>query len=234
MKLTLMILLPFLLTAQNQVTIDLSNRSINITYTASVSELNNANMSYLNGKDFIFIEVDSLNSIYYHDYWGGKKNKKDTFVKIKTKIIRKKNVTSVIPSISKTSYQLHRQLFDKSWQEKDSIMNTTMQKVYKWQPSRDNRRVSYEVTPIQYYQNKYPYIDIYETNREKGRKRDWYTSEATRIFIIGEIFYYIYMSNNDLETAKSIRSSRKAVCCDFKRLVNNIKIIDPDKTNTPK
>ncbi len=93
------------------------------------------------------------------------------------------------------SYKLHRALIGKSWKERDSIMNTMMKEKYKWR----HARISYTVTPVQYYQDKYPYIDIYETYREKGKTRYWYTSNATRLFIIGEIFYYVYISNDDLQ-----------------------------------
>ena len=201
---------PCFLIAQDEIIIDLRNKSMNIIIASNYN----------------YIKVDSNYNPYNHSDWGGQ-NKKDTFFYFRKKIIRDKTITGVVPIIYNASYQLHRKLNNKSWLEKDSILNATMQKNYGWQPSRSHHRISYKMSSISYYKKKYPYIDIYETNQEKGDNRNWYISEATRIFIIGEVEYYIYIRNYG-KTSKSILRSRKAVCCDFKRLVNNIRIIDPE------
>ena len=238
-----MILIVFLffatysLVAQDQVTIDLNDRSISISTTASAQELENASDNLWNGKDYIFIEFDTSYRCYYHDIWGGGVDRPDTFFYIRTDVIRKKNKIDVSPSLNSTSYQLHRQLKGKSWQERDSILNATMQEVFEWNPLRGYKKISYEVTPIQYYQGKYPYIDIYRTYKtiKKKGERSLYDSRAVRIFIIGEIFYYIDVRDNSRKygTYSALRS-RRAVCCDFKHLVNNLKIIEAEDTSSSK
>jgi hypothetical protein len=107
-----------------------------------------------------------------------------------------------------------------------------LQEKYKKKYSGVGVYVDYKVTRIQYYQGKYPYIDIIETSKfkqEKSKRKFLYTSYRIRVFIVNEVFYYIIIENNEICTMKSICRSRKAVHRDFKRLVNNVTIIEAEE-----
>jgi hypothetical protein len=215
-KIVLLIFLPFLLYAQDGITINIVNRSIVIDHRTNYSH----------------VEVDSNISIY--NKYCGKYSKQDTFIYTIERVETEKNIITTIPSIHNKSCLLHEQLKNKSVYERDSMLNLFTSTLFKMKPVRGHVVLAYRVSSVNYYLGKYPYIDIHKTYFERYDNRKWYTSKATRVFMIDNLFYYIHMENNDLEYARSARRSRKAVCCDFKRLVENVKIIEKEPISLPK
>lgn len=219
-----LISIPAFLMSQNNITINLTEKSIKINVDSS--ELENANRNWLDDKDYTFIESDTS---YMRQYYDCKKRmlpKTDTFHYISTTVIRKKNSIFIIPKSREKQICLNERLKNLSFQEKDSLLNVVLKEQYKRQPSSFNLFKYFELSPVKYYQNKYPYIEIKEVFKEKYKKKNLYTSIATRILVIDGVHYFISVKSESLKSAKSIASSRRAVCRDFKKLVDNITIID--------
>jgi hypothetical protein len=220
----LFICIPFFLTSQDSITVNLVERSI--TISLAPNELKNTAKNWLDEKNYTFIKSDTSYTRYYYDCKKNILQETDTFHYISTEIFRKKNSIFVIPRSREKQICLNKRLKELSFYEKDSLLNAFLKEEYKWQPSSTNMFNHFKISSVQYYKKKYPYIDIKEVFRERRRKKNLYTSIATRILIIDGVHYFISVKSESLKSAKSITSSRKAVCCDFNRLVNNIQIID--------
>jgi hypothetical protein len=227
------VFIPFLVQAQKEVVIDLYDRSIKIVTTLSKDEIRTLEANYIKGGKYMLIERDSGLTLYHHiDVNRGSIT--DTFSYTETTIIENNNTVCAFTRFHSDIYELNKLLVGKSWEEKDSILNVAMYEKYEAKFTCKYKIISYKTTPIQYYRGKYPFVDVYQTNYNLYHDRRTYTSEIARVFVIGNILYCISAQSNFGKPSRSAFRSRKAVCCDFKRLVENVEIIEKEPISLPK
>ena len=80
--------------------------------------------------------------------------------------------------------------------------------------------ISYKIFPLQQHRDGYYYVDIFKTTYRKNYKK--YVTNMKRVFVIDGIEHRISVYTKGYPYNKTVRRSRKAVCCVFEELVNNL------------
>ncbi|MGH1337165.1 MAG: hypothetical protein ACRBFS_13660 [Aureispira sp.] len=104
--------------------------------------------------------------------------------------------------------------------KKNIIIHNSFKKTFKPSLWFKGKMISYKISPMKQHPDGYYYTDIFKTTYQNDYSR--YISSMKRVFVIDGIEHEISVYSQGFPYNKTVRRSRKAVCCVFEELVNNL------------